>query len=104
MAKNALLVYGKASPYEAVIGQTPNMLTDLEHPTVGQLADDGPGPCRNVARIRDIAVQSMVEATARARMSRAGSTQARVTGEQLQLEPGQLVDIYRRPSTKDAAQ
>ena len=52
-------------------------------------------------RLREIAIASMVEHSAQERMKRAQTTQTRLASEQLELQPNDLVDIYRTPRTKD---
>ncbi len=60
-----------------------------------------PGPARHIARMREIAVAAVVSATARVRLARAANTQSRVAAEQLNLCVGDLVDVFRTPSSKD---
>ena len=43
----------------------------------------------------------MVQETALQRIERALESKTRVAGEQLALEQGDLVDIWRKPATKD---
>ena len=52
-------------------------------------------------RDREIAVQSMAQQTAQVRLERAMSSKACLASEQLELQPGNLVDFWRRPATKD---
>ena len=76
-AKNALFTCGGFSPYEALFGRTPGLL--------------------NV----QIAVQSMIQATAEERARRADTHKSRRAGELLDLQVGDLVEFYRKASSKD---
>ena len=48
-----------------------------------------------------IAIAAMVQETAIQRLERALESKTRVAGEQLALEPGDLMDFWRKPATKD---
>ena len=52
-------------------------------------------------RLREIAVSMLMEATAHDRLRRALKSKAGTPGEQLNLKPGDLVDFWRAPYTKD---
>ncbi|CAL1139494.1 unnamed protein product [Cladocopium goreaui] len=92
-SKNVLLQYGGYSPYEALFGRTPPMLDvmtaeddqEREHP----------------ARLRSIAVQAMIQASAEDRIRRANATKSRPAGELKDMQVGDLVDIYRPTISKD---
>eukprot|EP00974_Lingulodinium_polyedra_P022801 2202461-Lingulodinium_polyedra.AAC.1 len=45
----------------------------------------------------------MVEGSARARLGRTLNTRTTMAAQQLNLQVGEEVDVYRRPSSKDAA-
>ena len=51
--------------------------------------------------MRELAIRSIVEGSARARLGRALNTNATMTAQSLNLQPGEEVDVYRPPSTKD---
>jgi hypothetical protein len=51
-------------------------------------------------RVRELAIQSIVEATAKKRLTRAARSQTRVAGKQLHLQDGDLVVIWRSPPRK----
>ncbi|CAE7261221.1 pol [Symbiodinium sp. KB8] len=95
-AKNALFAVGGASPFEAVFGRTPPLLgvVDAE---IGDSPDD-----RDSDRVRQIAIQSMIQATAESKMKRADRGKSRMPGELLDLQVGDAVEFYRRATTKDA--
>ena len=102
LAKNSLLVINGYTPYEAVLGRNPQLLLEYERPSVSQLADDiGGKESKHASRLREIAVASMIEGTAKERINRAKQTQTRLAGEQMELQVNDLVDIYRTPRTKD---
>ena len=97
-AQNAMLTIGEGTPYKAVVGQTPNLLQDFEHPTVAML-EDGPSLAR--ARCREIALQSILSRTAEMRISRSLASRTRPAGELEEYEVGDLVDMHRAPQNKD---
>ena len=103
-AKNALVVVYGETPYQAVLGRCPNLLREFEAPGVSVIDDDNGGSRSKYAtRVRELSIQHMVEGTARDRLTRALKTQTRVAGEQLELAVGDLVDIHRPSSSKDAS-
>eukprot|EP00971_Amphidinium_carterae_P039990 785004-Amphidinium_carterae.3 len=97
-ASNAMTTVGKATPYQAVLGRTPPLL-----PSTGIDADDSRGPDSSVAihRTRELALQQMVEQTARDRILRARKAHTRVASQQLALEVGQEVEYWRETADKD---
>ena len=102
-AKNAMLVVHGQTPYQALLGRTPNVLKEFEAPTCSMASDQTGGEnSRHATRLRELAIQQMVEGTARERIKRAEATQSRPSGEMLDLQPGDLVDIHRTPKTKDS--
>ena len=105
LAKNALLSVGNESPYKALYGRVPNMLPQLtDRPGLSAL-DDAEGEMtgidRHVHTVREVAVQSMVQATAQQRATLALKSKARLSIEELELKTGDLVEFWRTPSHKD---
>ena len=101
---NSLTSVGSATPYQAVMGRQPQMLPPLADSSAPSTSDtqntgdsaDG----RREARIREIAINSMVQASAMARVSRALG--AKTSGSTASLyKPGDLVDFHRRGGRKD---
>jgi len=104
LAKNSLTSVGGHTPYRALYGRDPPVLVEFEPTSETQLDDTSggiPGHSRHHLRIREIATQSMLQASAQTRLQRALTSKTRVAAEQLELSPGDLVDWYRPPSTKD---
>ena len=102
IAKNSLLTINGYTPYTAVLGRNPTLLGEYERPTVSAVADTAGGNLsKHATRLREIAVASMVETSAKERIQRAQVAQTRIATEQLELNPNDLVDIYRTPRTKD---
>lgn len=97
LSKNCLVSVGGRSPYEAIYGRTPPLLGALEANPASSPDD------RDEARLRELAVQSMVDATAKARMQRADKSKTRPAGELQGLAVGDLVEFYRPPPTKDVS-
>jgi hypothetical protein len=101
-AKNSMLRVHGQSPYAALFGRTPPLLQELEAPTLSATEDGKGGEnSRHIVRMREISLQSIVEGTARERLKRASKTQTRVTGQLAGLQNGDLVDVFRTPSSKD---
>ena len=77
---NALLSYHGHSPYEAVFGRTPSLLPD-----VTQSVDEPTGTlslgAREHHRMREIAINAIVECSAQDRINRALNTPARAPAE-----------------------
>eukprot|EP00971_Amphidinium_carterae_P271540 5387674-Amphidinium_carterae.1 len=104
LAKNVLLTVGGSSPYEGLFGRRIQLLPEFEEPGASMLQDtEGgiPGVSKQVNRLREVAVAQMIEATSKERLLRANRTRTRMSGEELALQPGDLVEIYRKPATKD---
>ncbi len=71
MAKNIMISVGGETPYRAVFGRSPPMLREFESPTVSMVVDEACEPVggtRHAARVREIALQQMIETTAQLRM------------------------------------
>ena len=94
-AKNVLFNVGGASPYEAVYGRTPPLVSVSSHEAPDEVDD------RDADRLRHLALQAMIQASAEARARRASTTKTRAPGEALQLEPGDVIEFWRKASTKD---
>lgn len=80
------------------------MLAEFEPASETQLGDLSVGilgVSRGHHRLREIAVHSMVDLTAKTRLERVLASKARVTHEQLALSAGDLFDFYRPPEVKD---
>ena len=104
LIRNLLTSVGGTSPYQAVFGRVPPLLAEFEPVSECQLDDMSagiPGMSRNHHRLRELTVQAMVDLTARQRMARALNSKTRVDHGQLNLQPGDQVDFYRKPATKD---
>ena len=100
-AGNALLSINGSSPYNAVYGRTPVLLPPIE-----LLNDDGEiaQPTNHtVHRVRTLAIQAIVEGTARDKLQRAMKTRTLPPGEIHELKVGDSVDFYRHPGTKDVS-
>ena len=96
---NALLSVNDATPYNAVYGRVPNLLPDINTATldgIGAL----PGTIRHSSRLREIAIQKMVEQTACDRIDRASHTRTQHPSQH-RFHEGDEVDYYRPPSQKD---
>ena len=94
---NALLNYGGASPYNARLGTQPAMLPDIDAPP----NDTAAGPGRYMHRVREIALQKIIETTALERIHRAMRTHTTSASAAMDLKEGELVDFHRPPARKD---
>ena len=98
-AGNSLVSYGGATPYNARFGRQPQMLPDLEAPP----DTTAPGTARSTHRIREVALQKIIESSALARINRALRSHSTVPGEVHNYQPGDLIEFYRPPNNKDAS-
>ena len=93
---NALLSINNTTPFNAVYGRSPKILPDINCPDASHEEDaPAPGLIRHTNRLREIAVQNIVDGTARARLGRALTTKTLPVGEREGYTPGEEVDIYR---------
>ena len=99
-AGNALTTINGQSPYTAVLGRVPSILPDAV-----SVADDtvGAPSSAHTHRLREIAIQAIVEGTARDRMKRALHTPTRTSGEEMEYRVGESVEYFRPPENKDAS-
>ena len=90
-AGNALTTVGTGTPYQAVYGRQPLMLPPLEGEAV-HTGDSNEGHVE--ARVREITIASMVQASPMARVSRTlkSKTSALTVGK---CKPGDLVNILK---------
>lgn len=103
-AKNTLTLIGGYSPYQAVFGYTPRYLAELETPNQSEINDSEGGLVglsRHAIRLREIALESIISATARARMQRADQSKSRLPAQAADYQTGEAVDVWRQPSQKD---
>ena len=92
-AKNVLCVVGGYSPYQALYGRTP--------PILDVLSEEAPESDFSHWRLRQIAVEAMIQATAEQKASRAEKSKSRPAGELQGLAAGDQVEFFRPPTTKD---
>ena len=95
---NALTHVGGVTPYQVVYGRQPSCLPPLHDPSNEEPSIDG----RREARIREIALQSMISASAAARIGRALHTPTSLSAEG-SFSPGDLVELFRKPLSKDVS-
>ena len=105
-AGNALVSVNNTTPYNAVYGRVPRLLPDINQSNSDDAPADSdnvshPGLLRHTHRLREIAVQQMVEGTARARLGRALKTKTLAPGEVEEYQVGEEVDYHRPPNNKD---
>ena len=96
LAKNVMVTVAGQTPYRALYGRDPPMLSEFEPTSETQLDDASgglPGHSRSHMRVREVAVQSMVQQTAQLRLERALSSRTRLAAEQLELQPLSLIHI-----------
>ena len=92
MVHNSLLNVHGFSPFNALTGRHPNLLPNFDELMTPQKAEgeDGTtsGHQRSPDRLREIAINAMIEGTQKDRIQRALRSKARVAGEALQLTLG----------------
>ena len=104
LANNLLTSIAGCSPYQAVYGRLPGIMSEFEPQSDLQLDDMGagvPGVSKHHHRLRELALDAMVNATARQRIERAMKARTRVTTESLELKKDDLVEFHRPPLSKD---
>ena len=101
-AGNACTHVGGATPYQAVYGRQPAMLPPLEAPDLPNLEESSEAGDLQRARVRAAALQSMIQASTMAKLSRASRAKTSHPTERM-FQEGDLVDIFRKPSSKDAS-
>ena len=104
LAKNVMTTVAGQTPYRALYGRDPPGLSEFEPTSETQLDDFSAGLAgysRYHHRVREVAIAAMVQETAPMRIERALDSKSRLAVQQLELEPGQLVDFWRKPATKD---
>ena len=103
-AGNAMLTVGGSTPYNALYGRVPAILPGIDQVRPpGEVDTKYPGTLAHTHRLREVSVQAMIEGSARARLGRAMNTRTTMAGQKLNLQVGEEVDFYRKPSTKDTA-
>jgi len=101
---NALLSINGSTPFNAVYGRSPKILPDINCPDATHEHDvPMPGLIRHTNRLREIAVQSIIDGTAKARLGRALSTRTLPAGEREGYRVGEEVDIYKIGGNKDVS-
>ena len=102
-AKNSLFTVGNSTPMQAVFGRQSPLLPNLDTSPAGLEDESGgtDGHSRGRHRLREWAVQSMVEATAQNRIRRALNTKTRGAVQAQQYTPGDDVEFWRAPAQKE---
>ena len=105
-AGNALATVSNTTPDNAVYGRVPSLLPNMNQTNGnGEHSDPEsmplPGVHRNSHRLREIAIQQMIEGTARARLGRTRRTKTLAPGEAANYQINEEVDYYRPPTNKD---
>ena len=76
------------------------MLPGIQHVHSPEVKE-GSSTLEHTHRLREIAIQEMVEASAKARLGRALNTKSTPAAQKMELKIGDEVDFYRSPATKD---
>ena len=101
-AGNTCTHVGGSTPYQAVFGRQPAFLPPLDAPDLPNLDESSERGELQRARVRAAALQGMIQATTMAKLNRASRTRTSHPTEHLFRE-GELIDIHRKPSSKDAS-
>ena len=101
-AKNCLAIVGICLPLQAVLGDPPGILPDLDR--ADALQDDSErGPARRMHRLKDISAHLMVETTANQRAQRALQPRAHPSIQTTGWTPGYTVDFCITPPRTEAS-
>ena len=98
---NAMLTINNTSPYAAVYGRVPQILPDINSFDMDPATTTFAPTIRCAQRLREVAVQAIIQQTAYERAQRALSTRSVPAGELLGLKIGDLIDFHRNQPTKD---
>ena len=77
------------------------MLPSIQDIRTPEVTDSGMSTLEHTHRLREIAIQEMVEASAKARLGRAMNTKSTPAAQKMGLKVGDEVDFYRPPVSKD---
>ena len=80
--KNAMISINGESPYQAVLGRFQQLLLEVEQVNQAAMQDEIgqlPGTSRHITRMREIAIQCIVESTAKSRLQIAARTKPRAS-------------------------
>jgi hypothetical protein len=83
-AKNVMLQVHGTTPYLALFGRYPQILSDLETSGQSALTDSEGGllnASRHAVRLRELAVETIIQAHAAERLKRAANSHSRPSGE-----------------------
>ena len=94
---NAMLTINGATPYNCVYGRVPHLLPDANAALPDRM---GNALTRDANRLREVAIQAMVEGTAAARVQRALRTRTQ-RAVQEEFNVGDEVEFHRDPTQKD---
>ena len=97
-AKNTLTTVGGYTPQQAVFGQQSALLPDMTMGIAASEDDD-----RSTYRLREIALQSMLQATSMERVRRASKSRTQLSTKASEQHVGQIVEFYRDPPHKEAS-
>ena len=105
-AGNAVVTVNNTTPYNAAYGRVLSLLPNMNQTSGnGELSDPEslplPGVLRNPHRFREIAIQQMIDRTARARLRRSLRTESLAPGEAANYQINEEVDYYRPPTNMD---
>jgi hypothetical protein len=92
-AGNCLTHVGGVTPYQVVYGRQPSMLQPIGITTGEDIDEPGAGNDRVEARVREVALQAMIESTSQARISRALNTKTQLPGERM-FAKGDIVEYH----------
>ena len=100
-AGNALLTVNGMTPYNAVLGRTPPILPSLNQLEFPDQDKYAPGLIADSHKLREIAVEAMVQGSAQSRLNAALRTRTTMDAKTLNLKVGDVVDFYRSPVRKE---
>ena len=100
---NAVSNTSGVSPYVAVMGRAPALMPELGPRETANDDRDQSCPIVGAARVRELAIQTITEETARQRLRTALKTPTRPSGEEMEFKVGDRVEYFREPSNKDVS-
>ena len=97
-AGNALTSINGSTPYNAVYGRTPVLLPPLE--VINEEGEIAPVTNRMINRVRELAVQAIVDCTAHNRLLQALRTRTLPSGEAQELQVNMAEEYYIHPNNQ----
>ena len=89
------------TPFQGLYGRTPKLLPSIDQIEAPRGSQTTEASIEHTNTLREIAIRSIVEGSARARLGRALNTRSTPAAQSLDLQVGEEIDFFRDPTSKD---